>query len=173
MCFLPVLMLVFYLRRPSCLVWFLKRNTSHRANCFPGSICYYFQKHLVRDNKATLTASKLRCRSLQEALEDSTLAYAEAQLCVCVSVHADLFMRADSCTVWGVFTSHLPLFLSSGHRFSCGILRGSEGRRQGRAICLLLTLSQWERRMDPVSRTLTVCQEENPRTKMGWYEKRR
>lgn len=50
----------------------------------PGSICYYFQKHLVQDNKATLTASKLRCGSSQEALEGSMFVCIEVQLSECM-----------------------------------------------------------------------------------------
>lgn len=102
------------------------------------------------------------------------LAYAEVQLCLCLCLCMPIYLCVRILALCEESFCVTPSpFLSSGHGFSCGILRESEGRREGRAICLLLTLSQWERRMDSVSRTLTFCQEENPRTKMGWYEKRR
>lgn len=55
-----------------CLV--SKRKHKPQSKLFQ-ELFVTFQKHLVRDNKETLTASKLRCRSLQEALEGCMFVY--------------------------------------------------------------------------------------------------
>lgn len=76
----------------------------------------------MQDNKATLTASKHRCWSLQEALEGSTLVYVK---CVHVSYFVCGFLHYVEEAV-----HHTYPFFPPAPRFSCGIHGGRERERE-------------------------------------------